>query len=81
MREAGVAVPFRFHDLRDFFVTQLSRRGGGAPAVQGLAGDPHLSTTQVYAHVAREDLVAAIGLLGADGTDGNRAATAPSATR
>ncbi|WP_437785346.1 tyrosine-type recombinase/integrase [Sorangium sp. So ce1097] len=78
MKKAGIVAPFRFHDLRHFFVTQLFRRGGGAPAVQALAGHLHLSTTQIYAHVVREDLVATIGLLGADG---NRTVTPSPASR
>ena len=47
LKKAGIAAPFRFHDLRRFFVTQLFRRGGGAPAVQALAGHLHLATTQI----------------------------------
>ncbi|WP_437737351.1 tyrosine-type recombinase/integrase [Sorangium sp. So ce1335] len=77
-RKAGIAAPFRFHDLRHFLVTQLFRRGGGAPAVQALAGLLHLATTQNYAHVVREDLVATIGLLG---VDGNRTVAASPTTR
>ncbi len=53
---------FRYHDLRHFFVTELFRRGGSAPAVQLLAGHLHLSTTQRYAHLVRSDLRATIGL-------------------
>jgi integrase len=72
--KAGIEGKWRFHDLRHFFVTQLFRRGGGAPAVQALAGHLHLSTTQIYAHVVQDDLVATIGLL-AD--RGNGVVTAP----
>ena len=61
---AGVEGSWRFHDLRHFFVTQLFRRGGSAPAVQALAGHLHLTTTQIYAHVAQADLRNTIGLLG-----------------
>jgi len=61
---AGIEGSWRFHDLRHFFVTQLFRRGGSAPAVQALAGHLHLTTTQIYAHVAQADLRNTIGLLG-----------------
>ncbi|MDI3282133.1 tyrosine-type recombinase/integrase [Polyangium sp. 15x6] len=61
-KKVGI-VGFRFHDLRHFFVTELFRRGGSAPAVQALAGHEHLSTTSRYAHVARADLRATVGLL------------------
>lgn len=62
-RKAGIEGAWRFHDLRHFFVTQLFRRGGGAPAVQALAGHLHLATTQRYAHVGDADLRETIGLL------------------
>ncbi len=61
---AGVEGSWRFHDLRHFFVTQLFRGGGSAPAVQALAGHLHLTTTQIYAHVVQADLRNTIGLLG-----------------
>ena len=54
---------FRFHDLRHFFVTELFRGGGSAPAVQALAGHLHLSTTEKYAHMVQSDLRATIGIL------------------
>lgn len=53
---------WRFHDLRHFFCSELFRRGASAPSVQALAGHAHLSTTERYAHVARSDLRATIGL-------------------
>jgi len=53
-----------FHDLRHFFVTELFRKGVGAPAVQRLAGHAELSTTQRYADMTANDLRAAIALLG-----------------
>jgi site-specific recombinase XerD len=56
--------PWRFHDLRHYFVTQLFRSGGSAPAVQLLAGHADLATTQRYAHMARQDLRATVALLG-----------------
>lgn len=61
---------FRFHDLRHFFVTELFRRGGSAPAVQLLAGHLHLTTTQRYAHLVRSDLRATIGLFAGRGNSG-----------
>jgi integrase len=68
--KAGI-VGFRFHDLRHAFVTGLFRSGAPAPVVQSLAGHLHLSTTQRYAHVRREELSEAMQRFG-----GNRTATA-----
>jgi integrase len=65
-KKAGIA-GFRFHDLRHFFVTELFRRGGSAPAVQMLAGHLHLSTTEKYAHMVQNDLRATIALFAARG--------------
>lgn len=56
-----------FHDLRHFFVTELFRKGIGAPTVQRLAGHAELSTTQRYADMTANDLRAAIALLGNGG--------------
>jgi len=61
--KAGLEGSWRFHDLRHFFVTQLFRRGGSAPAVQALAGHLHLATTQIYAHMVDADLRETIHLL------------------
>lgn len=63
VERAGLKGSWRFHDLRHFFVTQLFRRGGSAPAVQALAGHLHLSTTQIYAHMVQADLRETIRLL------------------
>jgi len=64
VERAELSGSWRFHDLRHFFVTQLFRRGGSAPAVQALAGHLHLSTTQIYAHMVQADLRETIRLLG-----------------
>ncbi len=53
-----------FHDLRHFFVTELFRKGIGAPTVQRLAGHAELSTTQRYADMTANDLRAAIAPAG-----------------
>jgi site-specific recombinase XerD len=68
-KRAGLS-GLRFHDLRHFFVTELFRRGGSAPAVQLLAGHLHLATTQRYAHLVRSDLRATISLLDGRGNSG-----------
>ncbi len=41
---------FRLHDLRHFFVTELFKRGAGAPTVRDLAGHRHMHVTARYAH-------------------------------
>jgi integrase len=68
-KKAGIS-GFRFHDLRHFFVTELFRGGGSAPAVQALAGHLHLSTTEKYAHMVQSDLRATIALLNRRGNSG-----------
>jgi len=66
--KAGLEGSWMFHDLRYFFVTQLFRRGGSAPAVQALAGHLHLATTQIYAHMVEADLRETIHLLARSST-------------
>jgi len=51
------------HTLRHSFVTELFRRGVGAPAVQRLVGHHSLAVTQRYSHVVLDDLRKAVGAL------------------
>lgn len=51
-----------FHDLRDFFATELFRRGASAPVVQQLLGHADLATTQRYADMVASDRKTAIAL-------------------
>lgn len=60
------------HTLRHSFVTELFRRGAGAPTVQRLAGHQSLAVTQRYSHVQVDDLRRAVATLG-----GNSMETTP----
>jgi integrase len=77
-KKAGIE-GFRFHDLRHFFVTELFRGGGSAPAVQALAGHLHLTTTERYAHMVQRDLRATIALLDRRGNS-RETASGPAST-
>lgn len=59
---AGVS-GWTLHTLRHSFVTELFRRGVGAPAVQRPAGHHSLSVTQRYSHVVLDDLRRAVDAL------------------
>jgi site-specific recombinase XerD len=62
-----------FHDLRHFFVTELFRNGAPAIAVQQLAGNADLKTTQRYADFDANDLRSAIECIDGNGVEtGNR---------
>jgi integrase len=51
-RLAGLKPTGNFHILRHTFCSHLAMRGGGAKAIQELAGHTHLSTTMRYMHLA-----------------------------
>lgn len=51
------------HVLRHTYATQLHRNGQSIRAIQELLGHSSVSTTQVYTHVAPEDLRAAVETL------------------
>lgn len=59
---AGVS-GWTLHTLRHSFVTELFRRGVGAPAIQRLAGHHSLNVTQRYSHVVLDDLRRAVDTL------------------
>ncbi|MCU1278336.1 MAG: hypothetical protein JWM53_1882 [bacterium] len=54
----------RFHDCRHHFATMVRRTGGDLDLVRQLLGHSHLSMTERYAHVGREQLHQAVARIG-----------------
>ena len=52
--DAGVT-PVRFHDLRHGYATQLARKGVPLRTIAEFMGHADLSSTQIYAHYARDE--------------------------
>jgi len=61
-RNAGVR-EVRVHDLRHTYASMLVRRGVGLKVVQELLGHHSVTVTQRYAHLAPDDLSAAVEVL------------------
>jgi integrase/recombinase XerD len=60
-RTAGLDAKMTVHTLRHSFATHMLIRGGDVRAVQDLLGHASLATTQVYTHLAIDDVKAEYG--------------------
>ncbi len=62
-RLAGIGEDIHFHSLRHSFASNLIRRGVPIVTVKELLGHADISTTMIYSHVRRDDLVSAVKVL------------------
>ncbi len=63
VRATGLNEGLHFHSLRHSFASNLIKRGIPIVAVKELLGHSDISTTMIYSHVRREDLVNAVKML------------------
>ncbi len=62
LKEAGIE-KFRWHDMRHDFASQLVMKGVDLNTVCELMGHKDIKTTQIYAHLAPEHKLKAVGVL------------------
>ena len=65
-RQLGWTKNVSSHILRHSFASRLLQQGASLVAVQKLLGHSSLDVTGIYTHVARDDLVRAVGALAAE---------------
>jgi site-specific recombinase XerD len=60
IRRSGQSESFHFHILRHSFASRLVQKGVSLYVVKELMGHSSISTTQIYSHLRRENLIEAI---------------------
>ena len=63
VRAAGLDDKIHFHTLRHSFASMLVQRGVSLYVVKDLLGHEDLSTTQIYSHLQKQNLMDAVNLL------------------
>ena len=63
VREANLNDKIHFHSLRHSFASALVQRGISLYAVKELLGHGNIKTTQIYSHLQKDNLMAAVNLL------------------
>jgi len=63
VRAAQLDDAIHFHTLRHSFASNLVQRGASIYVVKELLGHGDISTTQIYSHLQKENLVNAVNLL------------------
>ena len=63
VREAKLNDKIHFHSLRHSFASALVQRGISLYAVKELLGHGNIKTTQIYSHLQKDNLMAAVNLL------------------
>ena len=63
VRQSKLNNKIHFHSLRHSFCSNLVQKGVSLYVVKDLAGHQNIKTTQIYSHLKKENLMAAVNLL------------------
>ncbi|OGU77523.1 MAG: hypothetical protein A2499_02875 [Stygiobacter sp. RIFOXYC12_FULL_38_8] len=65
VRAVGLSDRIHFHTLRHSFASLIHQKGASLTVVKDLLGHSDIKTTLIYSHLAKENLVDAVELIGA----------------